>query len=238
MKGDAPQALLVTTTNDGGTATKVIKDLCGMDTYYVQTALVLEVKRTIDPTSTAIGVTKTGKVVQVCDNIEYNTYEREWVDESCSAPSEPGRKDEGWCGYIYLTPGPGTEADPFNLAAGISSFEEVDSSVCETYLAENQCDGSEDTATVNGDGDRIRVPLCRHHRGPEPLDALGDLPEAHIDRTPFIGILRNMTEAQPALTTHQNRWPTGLDRLWIDPGGLDVHERAGEPELVVAPQAA
>ena len=153
MKGDAPQALLVTTTNDGGTATKVIKDLCGMDTYYVQTALVLEVKRTIDPTSTAIGVSKTGKVVQVCDNIEYNTYEREWVDESCSAPSEPGRKDEGWCGYIYLTPGPGTEADPFNLAAGISSFEEVDSSVCETYLAENQCDGSEDVATANGDGD-------------------------------------------------------------------------------------
>lgn len=153
MKGDAPQALLVTTTNDGGTATKVIKDLCGMDTYYVQTALVLEVKRTIDPTSTAIGVPKTGKVVQVCDNIEYNTYEREWVDESCSAPSEPGRKDEGWCGYIYLTPGPGTEEDPYNLAAGISSFEEVDSSVCETYLAENQCDGSEDKATTNGDGD-------------------------------------------------------------------------------------
>ena len=150
---ELPQALLVTTTNDGGTATKVIKDLCGMDTYYVQTALVLEVKRTIDPTSTAIGVPKTGKVVQVCDNIEYNTYEREWVDESCSAPSEPGRKDEGWCGYIYLTPGPGTEEDPFNLAAGISSFEEVDSSVCETYLAENQCDGSEDAATTNGDGD-------------------------------------------------------------------------------------
>jgi len=135
QKLDAQQVLLIQTTNNG-TATKVLEEACGTVTYYDTSAIVLGVNRTVNPDATAIGAAKDGRVMEVCDTLEFNTYDLDRT-AGCVGPSDPGRKDEGWCGYVYFLQG--MEASgPYALAAGGRSFEEVDASVCEEAMAK-QC---------------------------------------------------------------------------------------------------
>ena len=130
---DTPQVLLIQTTDDG-TATSVLAVPCGKDTYYTTSATVLEVKRTIDTSATAIGAANEGRVMKVCDTLQFDTYETtEKVDESCIQPTNPGRKEEGWCGTVYLTRGM-DPTGPYTLSAGYRSFVEEDKSVCEEAM--------------------------------------------------------------------------------------------------------
>ena len=139
IKSDTPQVLLVQTTNDG-IQSNTIEAPCGTETYYDTSALVLEVKKTIDPDATYIGAAK-GEVISVCDTVEFTTYTKDWVEEECDAKKETGRRDEGWCGYIYLTPSM-DPSDPYKPSAGYRSFEEEDVSVCEQARAAAACDSS------------------------------------------------------------------------------------------------
>lgn len=139
IKSDTPQVLLVQTTNDG-IESNTIEAPCGTETYYDTSALVLEVKKTIDPDATYIGAAK-GEVIDVCDTVEFTTYEKEWIEEECDAKKETGRRDEGWCGYVYLTPSM-NPSDPYKPSAGYRSFEEEDASVCEQANAAAACDSS------------------------------------------------------------------------------------------------
>jgi len=139
IKSDTPQVLLVQTTNDG-IESNIIEAPCGIETYYDTSALVLEVKKTIDPDATYIGAAK-GEVINICNTVEFTTYEKDWIEEECDAKKETGRRDEGWCGYVYLTPSMDT-SDPYKPSAGYRSFEEEDVSVCEQAKAAAACDSS------------------------------------------------------------------------------------------------
>ena len=140
IKSDTPQVLLVQTTNDG-IVSNTIEAPCGTETYYDTSALVLEVKKTIDPDATYIGAAK-GEVINICDTVEFTTYTKDWIEEECDAKKETGRRDEGWCGYVYLTPSM-NPSDPYKPSAGYRSFEEEDVSVCEQAKAAAACDSSD-----------------------------------------------------------------------------------------------
>ena len=139
IKSDTPQVLLVQTINDGKES-NTIEAPCGTETYYDTSALVLEVKKTIDPDATYIGAAK-GEVIAICNTVEFTTYTKDWIEEECDAKKETGRRDEGWCGYVYLTPSM-NPSDPYKPSAGHRSFEEEDASVCEQAKAAAACDSS------------------------------------------------------------------------------------------------
>ena len=160
IKSDTPQVLLVQTINNGKES-NTIEAPCGTETYYDTSALVLEVKKTIDPDATYIGAAK-GEVIDVCDTVEFTTYEKEWIEEECDAKKETGRRDQGWCGYVYLTPSMDPN-NPYKPSAGYRSFEEEDVSVCEQAKAAAACDsgasdsgGSESTESSNGSERKIQ----------------------------------------------------------------------------------
>ena len=162
IKSDTPQVLLVQTTNNG-IKSNTIEAPCGIETYYDTSALVLEVKKTIDPDATYIGAAK-GEVISVCDTVEFTTYEKDWIEEECDAKKETGRRDEGWCGYVYLTPSM-DPSDPYKPSAGHRSFEEEDVSVCEQARAAAACDssggsgsgGSESSTESSNNGSERRI---------------------------------------------------------------------------------
>mmetsp|Transcript_23350 Transcript_23350/g.40953 ORF Transcript_23350/g.40953 Transcript_23350/m.40953 type:complete len:234 (-) Transcript_23350:187-888(-) len=155
QKNDAQQVLLIETTNNG-TVIDVLESVCGLDTYYGTSAIVLGVNRTVEPDATALGAFTQGEIMTVCNMLYFKTYEKEWT-EGCDGDADPGRRMERWCGYVYLTPGMEIR-DPYVLAAGVRSFEEVDGSVCEeagrrecpTYVGTGG-DGSEDGESVGDD---------------------------------------------------------------------------------------
>jgi len=158
IKSDTPQVLLVQTINNGKES-NTIEAPCGTETYYDTSALVLEVKKTIDPDATYIGAAK-GEVINICDTVEFTTYTKDWIEEECDAKKETGRRDEGWCGYVYLTPSM-NPSDPYKPSAGYRSFEEEDISVCEQAKAAAKCDsgasdsgGSESTESSNNGSER------------------------------------------------------------------------------------
>lgn len=153
---DTPQVVLIQTTNNG-VLSSTLQVPCGTDTYYDTNAIVLEVQRTVDPTATAIGAAK-GDVIEVCNTVEFATYEKEWNDEDCEAATDPGRKDEGYCAIAYLTPAM-DPSNPYRLAAGVRSFEEQDPSVCEEAAAKANCPaggtsiGNSSGGGSNGEGE-------------------------------------------------------------------------------------
>mmetsp|Transcript_28078 Transcript_28078/g.59275 ORF Transcript_28078/g.59275 Transcript_28078/m.59275 type:complete len:249 (+) Transcript_28078:199-945(+) len=129
QKMDAQQVLLIQTTNNG-TLVETLQSVCGSDMAYATSAMVLGVNRTVDPSLTALGAANEGRVVEMCGLIQFKTTARYFTKPDCDDWAMPGRKLEGWCGYVFLTPGMG-RMDPYVPAAGVRSFEEVDISVCE-----------------------------------------------------------------------------------------------------------
>lgn len=114
--------------------------------------MVLRVDTTIDPDSTILGVPNTGRVMEMCDKLDFSTNVIDLV-EGCieDEPSDPGgRKEEGWCGKVYLMPGVEADVDPYVLASGARSFEEVDKSVCEDLM--KICVDKVGTGSSGGDG--------------------------------------------------------------------------------------
>ena len=154
---DATHVLLVQITSNG-TATDIFESECGFDTYYETDAIVLGVNRTVDPDATAIGAITRGTVHKQCDTIEFKTWARQWKD-TCEPDryNDPGRKMDGTCGYIYLTPGM-VATDPYVLVARGFGFEEVDVSICEEAIIpclpkdQQQHNGDGNTGTVGTTG--------------------------------------------------------------------------------------
>lgn len=139
---DSMHVLLIRTL-DGGAATGVASNACGTDTHYLYSAVALEVERTVNPSATLLG--PPGRVIHVCDTLEFKTYEREWVDEDCDMPDDPGKKDAGWCGKVYLSSGMDPDS-PLIVSAAYASFMEEDTSVCDE--AATKCGSSGESGSV------------------------------------------------------------------------------------------
>jgi hypothetical protein len=115
---------------------------CGVDSYHIQSALVLEVNRTVKEDSSFVG-DAVGVPLKDCDVIAFQTNVKEW-NTCCAEPEDPGIKETGWCGYVYLNPsntGELTDEKEFKymVSAGGQSFEAVDENVCASKLKELSC---------------------------------------------------------------------------------------------------
>ena len=142
QKGDSDEYVLIQILSLGDVSFTSESGECGVDSFHTQTARVLEVKRTVKETSSGVGVS-TGVPLQDCNVISFQTSVKDWKS-CCAEPEDPGVKEAGWCGYVYLNPsdkGELFEASEFKYvtSAGGQSFESVDESVCAQKMKELNC---------------------------------------------------------------------------------------------------
>lgn len=135
---------------------------CGVDSYHTQAAQVLEVKRTVKESSNFVG-DSVGTPLKNCDLISFQTSVKEWT-QCCAEPKDPGTKQTGWCGYVYLNPSSAGELMEKNTykyitGAGGQSFEAVDESICAAKLKE-LCGGNSGVGVVSLTASMVAVAVA------------------------------------------------------------------------------